>query len=222
MGIVLIFEPGLRWSKAGRSSVNAAWLAVLAVLVIMSGCSMLRSSDAPATDTSLDPQEFTDTRSAVTVTGAAEPLVVSHEEPSLAVNARDYLSLGVIEVNRMGDYEHYLVVVAWSTIDRGRIRGMSSRPEVSDHLVLRTDGRMFKLVAGNEPDPVRDRELYPTPAAASARRYFRVDAATLRSMVGAKNIQIRVDRGEDGTAVYLPWGTRGVEALRRFAARIED
>ena len=192
----------------------------------LSGCGMLRVGDdlaaANAPDSSLDPQEFTDTRSAVTVTGAAEPLVVSHEEPSLAVNARDYLSVGVIEVNRMGDYEHYLVVVAWSTIDRGRIRGMQSRPEVADHLVLRADGRTFKLTAGSEPDPVRDRELYPTPAAASARRYFRVDAATLRSVVGAKTIQVRVDRGEDGTAVYNPWGTRGVEALRRFAARVED
>jgi hypothetical protein len=40
--------------------------------------------------------------------------------------------------------------------------------------------------------------------------------------VGAKTIQVRVDLGEDGTAVYNPWGTRGMEALRRFAARIED
>jgi len=221
LGIVLISETR-RQGRAWRSSVSGAWLAVLAVMLFTSGCGMLQLSDGPATDTSLNPQEFTDTRSAVTVTGAAEPLVVSHEEPSLAVNARDYLSLGAIEVNRMGDYEHYLVVVAWSTIDRGRIRGMSSRPEVSDHLVLRTDGHTFKLVAGTEPDPVRDRELYPTPAAASARRYFRVDAATLRSLVGAKSIQIRVDRGEDGTAVYSPWGTRGVEALRRFAARVVE
>lgn len=173
-------------------------------------------------DTSLDPQEFTDTRSAVTVIGAAEPFVVSHEEPALAVNARDYLSLGVIEVNRMGDYEHYVVVVAWSTIDRGRIRGMSSRPAVPDHLVLRVDGHNYKLVAGTEPDPVRDRELYPTPAAASARRYFRVDAATLRSVATAKVIQVRLDRGEEGTAVYNPWGTRGVAALKRFAQRVED
>jgi len=206
--------------------VALAWVACAVTVGMLSGCGMLRVGEdlaaETAPDTSLDPQEFTDTRSAVTVTGAAEPLVVSHEEPALAVNARDYLSLGVIEVNRMGDYEHFLVVVAWSTIDRGRIRGMSSRPEVADHLVLRADGRTFKLAAGTEPDPVRDRELYPTPAAASARRYFRVDAPTLRAVVGAKTIQVRVDRGEDGTAVYNPWGTRGVEALRRFAARVED
>ena len=222
MAIVLIFDTGRRWGKAVHSSVNVARLGFLAVILVTSGCGMLQSSNERVRDTSLDPQEFTDTRSAVTVTGAAEPFVLSHEEPSLAVNARDYLSLGVIEVNRMGDYEHYLVVVAWSTIDRGRIRGMSSQPVVPDHLVLRTDGRTFKLAAGSEPDPVRDRELYPTPAAASARRYFHVDAATLRSVVDAKVIQVRVDRGDDGTAVYTPWGTRGVEALQRFAARVED
>lgn len=197
-------------------------------LVALTGCSLVPGGspfpgeDSQPADTAFAPQEFTDTRTALTVIGAAEPLVVSHEEPSLAVNARDYLSLGAIEVNRMGDYEHYLVVVAWSTIDRGRIRGMSSQPVVPDQLQLRLDGRTFKLAAGTEPDPVRDRELYPTPSAASARRYFRVDAATLRAAAGAKVIQVRVDRGEDGTAVYMPWGNRGVQALRRFAERVED
>jgi hypothetical protein len=196
-------------------------LTLTAVLGI-SGCGLLRSEAVPPQQFSLDPQEFTDTRTGVTVTGAAEPLVVSHEEPSLAVNARDYLSLGVIEVNRMGDYEHYLVVVAWSTIDRGRIRGMSSQPMVPEQLQLRVDGRTFKLDAGTAPDPVRDRELYPTRAAASARRYFRVDAGVLRTLIAAKAIQVRVERGEEGTAVYTPWGTRGVAALARFASRVED
>lgn len=197
-------------------------------LVALSGCSLLPAGSllpeeaGTPSDTAFAPQEFTDTRTALTIIGAAEPLVVSHEEPSLAVNARDYLSLGAIEVNRMGDYEHYLVVVAWSTIDRGRIRGMSSQPMVPDQLQLRLDGRTFKLAAGTEPAPVRDRELYPTPSAASARRYFRVDATTMRAIIGAKVIQVRVDRGEDGTAIYTPWGTRGVQALRRFAERVED
>lgn len=194
----------------------------LGAVLGLTGCGYLRSEAAPTQDLSLDPQEFTDTRTGLTVTGAAEPLVVSHEEPSLAVNARDYLSLGVIEVNRMGDYEHYLVVVAWSTIDRGRIRGMSAQPAVPEHLQLRLDGRPFKLEAGTAPDPVRDRELYPTPAAASARRYFRVDAGVLRALVAAKAIQVRVERGEEGAAVYTPWGTRGVQALARFASRVED
>lgn len=194
----------------------------MACLVAVTGCGVLKAAEAPVEDSSLEAQEFTDTRTALTIIGAAEPLVVSHEEPSLAVNARDYLSLGAIEVNRLGDYEHYLVVVAWSTIDRGRIRGMSSQPVVPERLQLRLDGRTFKLVAGTEPDPVRDRELYPTPAAASARRYFRVDAPTLRAMVGAKVLQVRVDRGEEGTAVYTPWGLRGVKALQRFAERVED
>lgn len=190
--------------------------------LVLAGCSLLPAAESPPEDNSLDPQEFTDTRSAVTVTGAAEPFIVFHEEPALAVNARDYLSLGVIEVDRMGDYEHYVVVVAWSTIDRGRIRGMSSAPTVADHLQLRLDGRVYKLAAGAEPDPVRDRELYPTPAAASARRYFRVDAAVLRAVAAAKVIQVQVDRGDDGMALYNPWGTRGVSALRRFASRVED
>jgi hypothetical protein len=221
LGTVLISETR-RQGRAGLCFVAVACVAWVVSVGAISGCGMLQSGEQPAADSSLDPQEFTDTRSAVTVTGVAEPLVVSHEEPSLAVNARDYLSLGVIEVNRMGDYEHYLVVVAWSTIDRGRIRGMNFRPAVPEQLVLRTDGRTFKLVAGTEPDPVRDRELYPTLSAASARRYFRIDVATLQSMVAAKTIQVRVDLGEDGTAVYNPWGNRGMEALRRFAARVEE
>ena len=188
----------------------------------LAGCARVAAVLPGVEDHSLDPQEFTDKRTGVTVTGAAEPLVVAHDEPALAANARDYLSLGVIEVDRMGDYEHYLVVVAWSTIDRGRIRGASDRPAVPEVLTLRVDKRAVRLTAGNDPDPVRDRELYPTPAAASARRYFRVDAGTLRAVVGAKQVQVQADRGEEGVATYTPWGTRGIEALQRFARRIED
>lgn len=173
-------------------------------------------------DESLQPQEFLDHRTGVTVTGAAEPLVLAHEEPSLAVNARDYLSLGIIEVNRVGDHEHYVVVVAWSTIDRTRIRGSVYQPAVPEKLILGIDQRRIPLVAGAGPDPVRDRQLYPTPAASSARRFFRVDAATLRAIAGARQVLVQVDRGEEGMATYLPWGIRGVEALRRFSHRVED
>lgn len=201
------------WGKRLLGIAAASWLA---------GCSSVAAVVPGLEDHSLDPQEFTDARTGVTVIGAAEPLVVAHEEPALAVNARDYLSLGIIEVNRMGDYEHYLVVVGWSTIDRGRIRGASDRPAVPEKLTLRVDKRAVKLAAGTEPDPVRDRELYPTPSAASARRYFRVDGTTLRAIVDARRLQIEADRGDEGVAIYFPWGTRGVEALKRFAGRIQD
>ncbi len=193
----------------------------LAVLLLLSGCRGLMPAMPATADASLEPQEFLDNRTGVTVTGAAEPLVLAHDEPALAVNARDYLSLGVIEVNRIGDLEHYLVVVAWSTIDRARLRGTLYQPAVPERLALGIDGRTVKLVAGDGTGPVRDRELYPTPAAASARRFFRVDAATLRAMVGARRLMVQVDRGEEGMATYHPWGRRGVEALRRFAAGID-
>lgn len=194
----------------------------------LGACSLLPGHDAkprepspydePAEPDGLAPREFTDERTAVTVEAAATALIVAHDEPALAANARDYLSLGVIQVNRMGDYEYYLVAVAWSTIDRGRTRGAAGAPDAPAKLNLRADKTLYTLVAEEGLNPVRDRELYPPPAGSGARKFYRVRADQLVAIAAAKDLQVEVDRGEDGLAIYTPWEKRGFAALQRFVA----
>jgi hypothetical protein len=210
----LLWVAGVAGCTGMNAMLHAKWAGV--------GNADAVTETVSAEDASLEPRQFTDRRTAVTVTGAAEPLVVGHEEPSLAANARDYLSLGAIAVNHIGDYDYYLVVVAWTTIDRGRIRGADTHLEVPAKLVLRLDKTPFTLVAVDGLDPVRDRELYPPPAGSGVRRYFPLPVTLFRAMTTARQVRVEVERAPAGRAVYTPWGTRGVEALRQLSMTLTE
>jgi hypothetical protein len=69
------------------------------------------------------PDERLDPKTAVNVTIMAEPWIFSRDVPMLAANARDYLSVGVVEANRAGTRAYWLGVIAWSTIDRSVLPG---------------------------------------------------------------------------------------------------
>lgn len=69
------------------------------------------------------PEERLDPKTAVNVTIMAEPWIYSRDVPMLAANARDYLSVGVVETNRAGIRAYWLGIVAWSTIDRSVLPG---------------------------------------------------------------------------------------------------
>jgi hypothetical protein len=73
---------------------------------------------AACAERDLWPAERLDPETAVNVTLMAEPWVFARPVPMLASNARDYLNVGVMETNRMGERSYWLGVVSWSTIDR--------------------------------------------------------------------------------------------------------
>jgi hypothetical protein len=77
------------------------------------------------------PGQRLDPKTAVNVTLMAEPWVFARPVPMLAANARDYLNVGVMETNRMGERAYWLGVVSWSTIDRSPFAtaGAIARPE---------------------------------------------------------------------------------------------
>jgi hypothetical protein len=88
--------------------------------------------------------EYLDEQTAATVTTALEPLVFARERSDLAVNARDYVSLVPIEVNRSGVRRYYWFGYLWSTIDR---RNGETPLAQGDQLVLLADGRPIALPA---------------------------------------------------------------------------
>ena len=65
--------------------------------------------------------QYLDEQTAITIRVVGAPFIYSREAPELAANVRDYLSLGAVELNNMGARKYYLVLVAWSTIDRKRL-----------------------------------------------------------------------------------------------------
>jgi hypothetical protein len=80
---------------------------------------------AACVSTSTLVEEKLDMGTGVTVTHATAPIVLYHDNSSYAAHARDYVYLGPVEINRMGDYSYYLWLGIWSTISDAE---RSSRP----------------------------------------------------------------------------------------------
>jgi hypothetical protein len=97
-------------------------------------------------------REYLDDQTAATVTVREPALVFARERPELAVNARDYLTLVPVDVNRSGTHVQYYFGYVWSTIDKRRVGG------------IRTDAPRFELIADGrriqlEPYPGEPRTL---------------------------------------------------------------
>ena len=83
-------------------------------------------------------REYLDEKTAATITVTSASMIFARERPELAVNARDYISLAALEVNRAGTRSYYWFAYVWSTIDR---RDDTPLLIESDELVLMADGR---------------------------------------------------------------------------------
>jgi hypothetical protein len=73
------------------------------------------------------------------VTVAARGLVFARTRPEYAVNARDYLTLVPVEVNRAGAHVLYFYGYAWSTVDK------PARSETPVQFEIVADGRQIPL-----------------------------------------------------------------------------
>jgi hypothetical protein len=97
------------------------------------------------------------------VTVASHPLIFARGRPEFAVNARDYLTLVPVDVNRAGTHALYFYCYLWSTIDK-RVAPDETGP--LPRIVLTADGRVIPLT----PAPGAPADLglsqYPLPAPA--------------------------------------------------------
>lgn len=120
-------------TRCRQARATAAW----SLALLTSAANPARADDKPV-------YEYLDEQSAATVTTALEPLVFARDRPDLAVNARDYVSLVPVEVNRSGERRYYWFGYLWSTIDR---RDGETPLTQGDQLVLLADTRPIALPA---------------------------------------------------------------------------
>jgi hypothetical protein len=167
----------------------------------------------PADAAAPAPRQYLDQRSGATVTVAAQPLVFARERPELAVNARDYVSLSAIDVNRGGRHARYWWVYLWSTIDRG---GQAPAPAITEWLLV-ADGRPLPLAAvKDEPAALG---IVAPPVARPSRRaralLFSADADLLRFIAASRTLGLQA---ADGSEVFELWRDAR-PALAALAAR---
>lgn len=182
--------------------------ALMTGLVLVAGC----AGEEPR------PTEYLDQQTGVTIRTTAEPFVYAHAVPEIAANARDYLSLGAVEVDNMGTRKHYLVAVSWSTVDR--IGG--GHAAVPDSLPLAVSGRELQL----RPVSHDARSLgigsapFRPPSGMVGESWYLVTPADLRAFVAAPPAAITLP-SDAGSASYLLWRSASSE-FEEFVRDIPD
>lgn len=170
--------------SARRASPHAARAAACVLSVAMlAGC----AASSPANGE----REYLDGKTAATVTVGSPELVFARERPELAVNARDYLTLVPVDVNRSGAHAQYFVGYAWSTIDK---RARSGQPSSLPRVELIADGRRIPLALhqgpltelgiGEAPVPAPSRSATLLVAPANReQQQFVADATEVRAVL---------------------------------------
>lgn len=162
-------------------------------------------------------REYVDDVTAVSVTVASDPLVFARERRDLAVNARDYLTLAPLEINRTGRRSYFWFAYLWSTIDR---RGQPLLgPE--EKLVLIADGR--PIVLESDGKPVREHGLAQLPISAPVRTatplLFSATLETLGYVAAADDVSVKQIQ-EGGSESFVLW-KGSPQRLQDFVRRLE-
>ena len=175
------------------------------VTLLMGGC---RSSGPPVSDQ-------LDSVTGVTVTRSTAPLVLYRDNSALAAHARDFVYVGPIQVNRMGDYSYFLWLGIWSTMQDQNISGQRDGFE---SVVVFADGEPLRLeLHGWTRSSIGVSEhVYPSPTATAANAYYAVTLDQIRLITQAREIRLRTSRFGDES--YEPWRdpTRALSSFREF------
>ena len=152
-----------------------------------------------------------------TITRAEVPLVFYRERSSRAAYARDFVNLGPIQVNRMGQHHYFLWLAAWSTMQDSHL---ADEHDGFERIVLFADGEPLELSsAGWTPIAIgASASVYVKPAASSAESYYEVTVDQLHLIAGASDVRVQ-STGPD-TRSYEPWDNQA-SARRSLQAFLE-
>jgi hypothetical protein len=157
------------------------------------------------------PIAYLDEETGVTMSVLDEAIVFYHEEPRVAVHARDYLYMGPVEVNRSGKHAYYLWFGNWSTIDRAS--GMLSVGSDQEPVYMKVDGKPLELMDRMSAAEVGvHSEPYNLPVGSERSAYFRVSLDQIRGIASARSIAIQVGAAERDYKYRIWKGDVGVLA----------
>jgi hypothetical protein len=139
--------------------------------------------------------EYLDEQTAATITAAVQPLVFARERSDLAANARDYVSLAPIEINRSGERRYYWFGYLWSTIDR-RTGGETLQGEALEFVLL-GDGRPIRLqpVSGTPRGHGIAQLPLPEPRRGAVTLMFEGEPASMSFVGHATELSLVLIRG---------------------------
>lgn len=177
-------------------------------------CIALAGCAVPA----VQPTEYLDMETAVTVSTVATPFIFARRRPELASNARDYATLAAVSVNRSGRIENLLLVYVWSTVDP-RIRPEKS-PDPKTLVVL-ADDRTLRFSRDNRTprEAGFSRPLHAPAGYSDSAHLYPVDVQTLRFIAGSGRLMLRFTDDErpfdmlwqDGRAALIDFAGTSIQ-----------
>lgn len=177
--------------RVGRRRAGA-WL----VLLALAGCAQR----------DLWPAERLDPKTAVNVTLMATPWVFARSAPMLAAHARDYLNVGVMETNRMGERAYWLGVVSWSTIDRSPFSSADAiaRP---GRLKLGWQDQLLELApaAGGRASAGLSAPAFTGPAERFADAWYPLTTADVLRLGAAAPVSVVLVQDDGAEVAYAAW-----------------
>lgn len=131
-----------------------------------------------------------DSVTGVTITYSEAPMIFYRDNSGKAAHARNFVHLGPLEVNRMGDFRYFLWLGIWNTLqnaDPGDARdGFESIVIFADGEPLQLDlsGWTATTIGASEP-------VYIKPVSSAADAYYEVTIDHLRVIAGATDLRIQ-------------------------------
>jgi len=165
------------------------------VILALSGCSSHE----------FRPEERLDPKTAVNVTIMAEPWVFARDVPMLAANARDYLSVGVVESNRAGSRAYWFGVFAWSTIDRSALPRPSPSARLPGIRLVWPDSTLELVPAGSASGPGLSEPVFVEPKAVVLEAWYPLSGEQLAQLGAATPIAIALIDETGQSTTYKKW-----------------
>ncbi len=160
-----------------------------------------------------------DEKSAVTIETMSEPYVLAHEVTTLSANARDYLDLRLVAVDRAGNWSFLLSLVAFTTVDRRGVADPITR-ELFKGVTVLVDGKRFVLQPLAEESDLRgiSQRLFARRNGELASAEYVLTPELIAALVTGQDLQCLVGSGEDFS--YLSWmpSLPGVNAFAKHWA----
>ena len=164
--------------------------------------------------------ERLDPETGVTITRASSPLVMYRDMSAQSAFGREYVYVGPIQVNNMGERQHYLWLGIWGTSD---VTNRSETMSDFESIVIYADGEPLSLdVKGWNPGSIGASEsVYVKPVAAALDGYYRVTIDQMRLIAESRDLEIR--SGAKQPQRYFPWDSpqTTAEAMVAFLRNID-
>ena len=146
--------------------------------------------------------ERMDPLTGVTVTRAPEPMVMYRNLSGQSAFGREYVYVGPVQVNKMGQRSHFLWLGIWRTADAS---DPAQTIDDFETIVIYADGEPLSLeAAGWTPGAVGLSEsAYAKPVASAVDGYYAVTIDQMRLIAESNDLELRA--GSLQPQRYVPW-----------------